>query len=86
MAEKIRVTAGEGRTMPLDPSIATAPGNTRRFLTHGEIVEVDPTNPHVVRAFADGDLVRAVEPVLTPALAETAAKFDATLPAAKGGA
>lgn len=77
MADKIKVTAGEGRITPIDPTVATAPGATRLFLKPGDEIEVDPSNPHVLRAMRDGDLVR-VEPHLTPTLAETAAKFDTT--------
>jgi hypothetical protein len=58
MAETIQVTAGKGRRVPLDPSVATAPGNRVLFLEADQVIEVDPLNTHVVRALADGDLVR----------------------------
>lgn len=57
MADKIRVTAAEGREVPIDPSVATAPGANRLILKHGEVIEVDPSNVHVNRSMRDGDLV-----------------------------
>lgn len=59
MADKIKVTAGVGRTLPVDPSVATAPGAQRLFLTHGTVIDVDPASTFVHRAMLDGDLVRA---------------------------
>src|SRR5689334_5380329 len=62
MAEKIWVTAGDGRTVPIDPSIATAPGAHRLYLKPGDKLEVDPTAQPVFRQMRNGDLVRTEPP------------------------
>lgn len=68
MAELIKVTAGAGRRVPIDKSIATAPGDQVLFLEEGQTIDVDPINAHVVRSIADGDLVRVeAAPAAPPA-------------------
>lgn len=64
----IKVTAGEGRTVPLPRSIATAPGAQLKLLVAPEEIEVDDANTHVQRALRDGDLVRVknAEPAPLP--------------------
>jgi len=57
MAEKIKVTAGPGRTVPMDPNIARGVNGRILLLREGDVIEVDPANTHVIRAMNDGDLV-----------------------------
>jgi hypothetical protein len=64
MADKIRVTAAPGRTVSIDRSIATAPGNSQLYLLPGDEIEVDPAHQSIVRQMRSGDLV-----VLVPAAA-----------------
>lgn len=59
---KIWVTAGEGRTTPIDPSIATAPGAQRLFLKPGDKLEVEGTDGRIVRQMRSGDLVQTSAP------------------------
>lgn len=71
MANTIRVTAGEGRTTPIDRGSASAAGNQQLVLRAPQVIEVDPTNPHIVRQLRSGDLVLAPEksvpaPIGTP--------------------
>jgi len=61
MANTIRVTAGEGRTTPIDRNSATAAGNTQLVLRPGQFAEVNPADPHIVRQLRSGDLVLAPE-------------------------
>ena len=68
----IKVTAGEGRTVPLPHSVATAPGAQLKLLVAPEVIDVDDANTHVQRMLRDGDLVTAP---LAPA---TAAKSSPT--------
>lgn len=65
---RIKVTAGEGRTVPVPSSIATAPGAALLYLKPGDELEVDESNTHVQRMLGDGDFVRlaAVEVELGP--------------------
>lgn len=55
---KIKVTAGEGRTTPIDRSIATAPGAAQLYLHHGEELEVEETHSSIQRQLRSGDLIR----------------------------
>lgn len=57
----IKVTAGDGRTVPFPANVATAPGARLLMLKPGEHVEVDGRDPFVVRSLANGDLVKATE-------------------------
>jgi len=59
---KITVTAGEGRTYPLHPTIATAPGGALRLLGAGDEHEVDDSHTTIQRALRNGDLVKVKEP------------------------
>jgi len=71
---KIKVTAGKGRTVPVDPSLATAPGRRTRYLVEGETLEVEESHSGVQRALRDGDFVRVVDaPTAAPSLASAAA-------------
>lgn len=54
----IKVTAGEGRTVPVHSSIATAPGATLLLLKQGDELEVEESNALVQRALRSGDFVR----------------------------
>lgn len=65
MSAKIWVTAGEGRTVSIDPSIATAPGAQRLYLKAGEKLEVDPGAQSVIRQMRNGDLVQTSAPEVT---------------------
>jgi hypothetical protein len=71
MAEKIRVTAAEGRMVPIDRSIATAAGNAQLYLRAGEELEVDPSHQSIVRQMRSGDLV-----VLVPTAPSSPAKKE----------
>lgn len=106
----IFVTAAAGRTVPVHPSHASAPGGALLLCVEGKVYRL-PYNTDVRRAIADGDLIpctsdgkvglkhhheaSANDPVElddtgavatsptpevhhTPALAETASKFDNT--------
>lgn len=64
----IKVTAGEGRTVPIDRTIATAPGAQQLYLKPGTELEVDDTHPAIQRQLRSGDLV--VVPATTPAKKE----------------
>lgn len=55
---KIKVTAGEGRTVPLPAGLANGPGGTLVKLVAGEIVEIDDSHHFTQRALRNGDLVR----------------------------
>src|SRR5215470_7201739 len=59
---KITVTAGEGRTFPVHPSIATAPGGALQLLRPGDELEVDDSHTTIQRALRNGDLVRVANP------------------------
>ncbi len=63
---KITVTAGEGRTFPMHPSIATAPGGTLLLLRPGDEFEVDDSHTTIQRALRNGDLVRIAQPRARP--------------------
>lgn len=64
---KIKVTAGKGRTVPVDRSLATAPGRRLLYLREGEVLEVEERHSGVQRALRDGDFVRVVDsPSATP--------------------
>ena len=63
---KITVTAGEGRTYPLHPSIATAPGGALRLLGPGEEHEVDDSHTTIQRALRNGDLMKVDKPRARP--------------------
>jgi hypothetical protein len=69
---RIKVTAGEGRTVPLPSSIATAPGARLKLLVAPEVIEVDDADTHVQRMLRDRDLVRA--PAASSAPTPTASK------------
>lgn len=58
---KIKVTAGAGRTTPIPPHIATAPGARTLFLTPGNELEVDDGDAFVIRSRDNGDLVLVTE-------------------------
>lgn len=52
-------TAGEGRTVPIHPSLSVGPGGMRRLIKPGDLVELDDSHPEVVRMTRNGDLVDA---------------------------
>lgn len=54
---QIKVTAGDGRLVPIDTSIATAPGAQPLYLKPGDELEVEATHPAVQRQLRSGDLV-----------------------------
>ena len=54
----IKVTAGEGRTVPVHSSIATAPGAALFYLKAGDELEVEESDTHVQRSLRNGDFVR----------------------------
>lgn len=57
MREKtLRVTAADGRLVPLHPGDMTAPGGRLRMVEPGEVVEV-PNSPGIRRRIRAGDLV-----------------------------
>jgi hypothetical protein len=63
---KITVTASEGRTYPLHPSIATAPGGALRLLGAGDEHEVDDSHTTIQRALRNGDLMKVDKPRARP--------------------
>lgn len=63
---KITVTAGEGRTYPLHPTTATAPGGALRLLRPGDEHEVDDSHTTIQRALRNGDLVKVDKPRARP--------------------
>lgn len=71
---KIKVTADKGRTVPVDPSLGSAPGRRTLFLLEGDVLEVEEQHSGVQRALRDGDFVRVVE----APTAETSAPSAAT--------
>lgn len=54
---QIKVTAGEGRLVPIDRSIATAPGAQQLYLKPGDELEVDNGHSSIQRQLRSGDLV-----------------------------
>lgn len=54
---KIKVTAGEGRMVPIPPHLGTSPGARTLILKPGEPLEVDDGDAFVSRARDNGDLV-----------------------------
>lgn len=56
---KIKVTAGEGRLVPVHSSLATAPGATQLMLKPGDEIEVEESHPLVQRQLRNGDFVLA---------------------------
>lgn len=63
----IKVTAREGRTVPVHSSLGTAPGAELLVLKPGDVLEVDDANPLVQRALRPGgDLVRVAETAAKP--------------------
>lgn len=64
----ITVTAGEGRTVPVHSSIATAPGAQQLFLKPGDELDVEESNYLVQRSLRNGDFVRVKsKPATKPA-------------------
>ncbi len=60
---KIKVTAGAGRTVPIDRTLATAPGAEQLFLQPGDELEVEASHPAVQRQLRSGDLVVVKAPL-----------------------
>lgn len=67
MADKIVVTAGPGRVVPVHSSVATAPGAQLLILKPGDELAVDPGSTLVQRALRNGDLVRVEKKTGKPA-------------------
>lgn len=85
---KIKVTAGEGRTVPIDRSIATAPGAAQLYLKPGDELDVEASHPAIQRQLRSGDLVEiksaAVVKQTELEAGGPAAKFE-PLPEVKAG-